>query len=186
IKSTTVLKDATATAIYGARGANGVILITTKTGTVGESSINVDVKTGFNVSLLPRNEVIRSPEQYIGLAWEAKYNKGVAEGEVNPEAYANANLFSPSGIAPFYNMWNVANGGELIDPATRSVRSGVTRRYDPENWEDYGFQTSYRQEANLSFAGGDDKTKYFSSFGYLDEEGYLINSDYKRYSARLN
>src|SRR5690606_35239265 len=101
IKSTTVLKDATATAIYGARGANGVILITTKTGTSGESSINVDVKTGINVSLLPRNEVIRSPEQYIGLAWEAKYNKGVADGVANPEAYANANLFSASGIAPF-------------------------------------------------------------------------------------
>ncbi|HUH28365.1 SusC/RagA family TonB-linked outer membrane protein [Gelidibacter sp.] len=186
IKSTTVLKDATATAIYGARGANGVILITTKTGTSGQSAINVDVKTGFNVSLLPRNEVIRNPEQYVGLAWEAKYNKGVALGQSNPEAYANAELFGNSGIAPFYNMWNVANGGELIDPVTRTVRPGVTRRYDPENWEDYGFQTSYRQEANLSFSGGDDKTKYFSSFGYLDEEGYLINSDYKRYSARLN
>ena len=186
IKSTTVLKDATATAIYGARGANGVILITTKTGTAGESSITVDVKTGFNVSLLPRNEVIRSPEEYIGLGWEAKYNKGVAEGQSNPEAYANNNLFGASGIAPFYNMWNVANGSELIDPATRKVRDGVTRKYDPENWADYGFQTSYRQEANLSFSGGNEKTKYFSSFGYLDEEGYLINSDYKRYSTRLN
>jgi len=86
IQTTTVLKDATATAIYGARGANGVILINTKKGGNGESSIEVTAKTGFNFSLLPRNSTIKSPEKYIELTWEGLYNKGVATGKADPSA----------------------------------------------------------------------------------------------------
>jgi TonB-linked SusC/RagA family outer membrane protein len=62
----------------------------------------------------------------------------------------------------------------------------VTRKYDPENWADYGFQNSIRNEANLSMRGGNDKTRYSSSFGYLKDVGYIINSEFERYSARLN
>ncbi len=186
IETTTVLKDATATAIYGARGANGVILITTKKGKYESASIEVDVKTGVNVSSLPRYSSIKSPEDYIALSWEAMYNRGQASGDPNPAAYANTNLFSGSGIDPKYNMWNVANVSELIDPLTGLVRDGVTRKYDPEYWGDYGFQSSQRDEANVTISGGSDKTKYFSSFGYLNDVGYIINSDYKRYSTRLN
>jgi len=185
IKTTTVLKDATATAIYGSRGANGVILITTKTGGSGESTLEVSYKTGFNYSLLPRNNVIKSPEQFIELTWEGLYNKGVATGEADPNAYANANLFAGSGIDSHYNLWDVP-GDELIDPSTGLVKSSAQRTYDPENWEDYGFQTSMRNEGTISMSGGDEKTKYFSSFGYLNDIGYIINSDYTRYTSRLN
>jgi len=185
IKTTTVLKDASATAIYGARGANGVILITTKSGGSGDSTLEVSYKTGYNYSLLPRNNTIKSPEQYIELTWEGLYNRGVATGEADPNAYANANLFDGSGIAAHYNLWNVP-GDELIDPSTGQVKSGVERTYNPENWEDYGFQTSMRNEATISMSGGDEKTKYFSSFGYLNDAGYIINSDYTRYTTRLN
>lgn len=185
IESTTILKDATATAIYGSRGANGVILITTKSGKAGQSVIEADIKRGVNMSLIPRYSTIKSPEQYIGLSWEAMYNKGVASGEASPENYANTNLFGSSGIDPKYNLWN-ATGGNLIDPATRSVRAGVSRKYDPENWEDYGFQNSSRTEANLSLRGGTEAVKYYTSFGYLDDVGYIINSDFKRYSINMN
>jgi TonB-linked SusC/RagA family outer membrane protein len=186
IESTTILKDATATAIYGSRGANGVILLTTKAGKMGTSSIEVDVKTGINMSQLPRYSTIKSPEDYIGLSWEALYNKGVASGEANPTGYANTNLFSGSGISTFYNMWNVTGGADLIDPVTHQVKSGVTRKYSPENWEDYGFQNSQRIEANVSMQGGNDKTKYFTSFGYLNDAGYIINSNFKRFNATIN
>ncbi|WP_274475367.1 SusC/RagA family TonB-linked outer membrane protein [Mangrovimonas aestuarii] len=186
IESTTILKDATATAIYGARGANGVVMITTKRGKSGQSNIEVDFKTGYNFSLLPRQDVIKSPEQYIELSWEGLYNKAVAQGQADPVGFANSQLFGGEGINAAYNMWNVANGGELIDPATGEVRPGVTRKYNPENWEDYGFQTSLRQEGNIRFYGGNDKTRYFSSFGFLEDVGYVINSDYTRYSTRLN
>ena len=185
IESTTILKDATATAIYGSRGANGVILITTKAGKVGESVIEADIKRGVNVSFLPRYSTIKSPEQYVSLSWEAMYNKGVANGEASPETYANNNLFGSSGIDPKYNLWS-ATGANLIDPATLSLRDGVTRNYNPENWEDYGFQNSLRTEANLSLRGGSETMKYYTSFGFLDDVGYIINSDFKRYSVNMN
>jgi TonB-linked SusC/RagA family outer membrane protein len=186
IESTTVLKDAAATAIYGARGANGVILINTRNGKGKNSFIEVDGQFGTNMTLLPRYDVIRSPEQYIGLGWEALYNQGVAVGNANPEAYANARLFSSAGVDSRYNMWNVANGAELIDPATKTVRAGVTRKYNPENWEDHAFQSSARHEVNVKFGGSNEKTNYYSSVGYLNDKGYSINSDFQRFSARLN
>ncbi len=186
IQSTTVLKDATATAIYGSRGANGVILITTKSGKKNSSSIEVDVKTGVNFSLIPRYDVIRSDNEYIALSWESLYNQGNIQG-ADPLQFANDNLFNDAtGIDPDYNSWNVANGGELIDPSTRTVRSGITRRYNPENWQDYSFQPSIRTEANVKMSGGGENGKYFTSFGYLDSKGYSVNSDFERYSTRIN
>lgn len=185
IKSTTILKDASATAIYGSRGANGVIVITTKNGRGEDSYIEVETKTGQNMSLIPRFSTISSPEQYIGLSWEGLYNKGNLAG-TDPVAYANSALFSRSGINEKYNMWNVADGGELIDPATGQVREGVTRKYNPENWEDYAFQPANRLEANLKIGGSNENTSYFTSFGYLKDEGYTINSDYERITTRLN
>ncbi|MDE1206077.1 SusC/RagA family TonB-linked outer membrane protein [Tenacibaculum larymnensis] len=186
IESTTILKDATATSIYGSRGANGVIVITTKKGRNGVSNISVDVKTGVNMRLLPAYEVVKSQDEYIELSWESLKNTGEFLGNADPVAYANASLFSGAGISPDYNMWNIANVSELIDPTTGKVRPGVTRKYTPEDWSDYGFQSSIRTEANLSMSGGNDKTTYFSSFGYLNDKGYLVNSDFKRYSTRLN
>lgn len=186
IETTTILKDATATAIYGSRGANGVILITTKKGSANNSYVEVDVKSGINMQFLPRNEVIKSADRYTELSWEALKNKGVATGNPDPVGFANSTLFSSAGINPSYNLYNVANGAELIDPTTGKIRAGVTRKYDPENWEDYGFQQAYRQEASLRMSGGSDKSSYFSSFGYLDDEGYVINSNYKRYNTRLS
>ncbi|MBB6611440.1 SusC/RagA family TonB-linked outer membrane protein [Pontibacter sp. Tf4] len=194
IESTTVLKDAAATAIYGSRGANGVVVITTKTGRGKKSYIEADASFGTNMQLIPRYDIIKSPEQYIGLAWEGLYNQrsilnnndADPSNDVDPVTFANSRLFSANGIAPGYNMWNVADAAALIDPATRSVRPGVTRKYNPEDWEDYGFQNSARREANVKFGGSNGKTNYYSSIGYLNDKGYLINSDYERLTARLN
>ena len=102
--------------------------------------------------------VIKSPEEYIGLSWEALYNYAVAKNNADPTGYANTRLFSSAGISPNNNIWNVASGAELIDPATRMVRPGVTRKYNPENWEDYAFQPSSRVESNIRMGGGDAKT----------------------------
>lgn len=187
IESTTVLKDASATAIYGSRGANGVILITTKKGRAGGSYIQVETKLGNNVALLPRYKTIKSADEYIALGWESLYNQGVIKGNANPEGYANTNLFLENGLGgQQYNSWNVSNGGELIDPVTRTVRAGVTKKYTPENWEDYAFQASIRSETNLTLGGGEGKTNYFTSFGYLKDKGYSINSDFERLSTRVS
>ncbi|WP_414000288.1 SusC/RagA family TonB-linked outer membrane protein [Flavobacterium sp. W1B] len=191
IESTTVLKDAEATAIYGSRGANGVILVSTKKGKSNTSFIEVDSRIGMNYSLLPRYNSIKSPDEYIGYSWESLLNQGkYYEGLSGANAinYANANLFNPNeaGIDPTYNMWNVSSGADLIDPATGKVKAGVTRRYTPEKWEDFGFQKAVRQEVNLTLGGGEGKTKYFSSLGYLNDKGYIVNSNFERISTRLN
>lgn len=186
IATTTVLKDATATAIYGSRGANGVVLITTKSGSATENYIEVDIKTGINDQLIPRYNVITSPEEYIGYVWEGIYQRGVSSGSADPVAYANNLLFSDSYVPAGYNMWEVANGGDLIDPATRSVRQGVQRRYTPERFEDLAFKPAIRTETNIKFGGGNESTSYFASVGYLDDNGYSLNSGYDRYTARLN
>ncbi|MBX2967630.1 MAG: SusC/RagA family TonB-linked outer membrane protein [Cyclobacteriaceae bacterium] len=196
ITSYTVLKDATATAIYGARGANGVIVITTRGGSSGKSSIEAEYNVGVNFNGLPRYDVIKSPEEYIGLTWEGMRNRGIYENGLDSDAaaiFANNRLMAGgalgntnlTGIAT-YNMWNVTDGSQLIDPATGKVRAGVTRKYDPENWNDYGFQSSQRQEANVRLSGGGDKSQHYLSLGYLNDVGYIINSDYNRVNLRTN
>ncbi|MBS1639450.1 MAG: SusC/RagA family TonB-linked outer membrane protein [Bacteroidetes bacterium] len=186
IANIVVLKDAAATAIYGSRGANGVIVITTKTGRGKKSFVTVDAKFGTNNATLPRYDILTSPEEYIALSWEAMYNQGVILANPNPVNYANTNLFSASGISPNNNMWNVATGADLIDPTTKTVKPGVTRKFDPERWQDYAFQPASRSEVNVQLGGGDAKSNYFTSFGYLQDIGYIINSDYKRLNGRVS
>lgn len=189
IASTTVLKDAAATAIYGSRGANGVVVITTKSGKAGKGTIEVDFKKGINMKLLSDYDVFTSPEEYIETAWSAMKTRGFLSGESDPAAYASANLFTNDedapGIYDYYNMWDVA-GDQLIDPVTGKVNSNVNRRYNPEKWSDELFQNSSRTEIGVRISGGSDKTTYFSSFSFLDDEGYYINSDYERFTGRLN
>ena len=77
IASLTILKDAAATSIYGSRGANGVIVITTKKGKVGTSVVSVDIRTSINTLMLPNYQVIESPEEYIELSYSSLKNKAV-------------------------------------------------------------------------------------------------------------
>lgn len=187
VESTTVLKDATATAIYGSRGSAGVILITTKSGKNKKPYVEANVNFGTNRNLIPRYNVITSPEQYVGLAWEGLYNQARAQGAADPVATANANLFDvdAGGFDASYNIWNLA-GNVLVDPATHMVKSSAVRKYTPEKWADYAFQSAARTEANVSLGGGTDKSGYFMSLGYEDSKGYSIASDFQRLTGRLN
>ena len=186
IASLTILKDAAATSIYGSRGANGVIVITTKKGKVGTSVVSVDVRTSINTLMLPNYEVIRSPEEYIELSYSSLKNKAVLLGESNPSGWASSNLYGTTeGISPLYNIWDVS-GDQLINQTTGKFNSGINRRFTPTSWADAAFGTGIRQEANIQFSGGNEMTQFATSFGYLDDEGYTTNSGYTRYTARLN
>lgn len=209
IESMNVLKDATATAIYGARGANGVVLINTKKGRSGRDLITIESKIGFNTPLIPRYDVIRSPEEYIALAWESKRNRAdllkadgtwskwisdpsraphIPSAGISSAEFADLAIYNPNlgGINPIYNIWNIPAGTSLIDHATGKVRAGISRKYTPEDWREHAFQTSVRSEHNLGISGGSGKTTYYSGIGYLKDEGYSVNSLYERYSGRLN
>lgn len=186
IESTTILKDASATAIYGARGANGVVLITTKKGSFGKNTVEFDFSTSINSRTLPFYDLVENEEEYIGLVYDGLKNSAEFNGRANPTQFALDNLFSDRGVAPLYNMWNVVDGNDLIDPATGTVRSGVTRKYTPTNWRDVGYRDGLRNEMNFKTSGGTDKTKHYFSLGYLSDEGYIAQSQFDRYSARLN
>ena len=191
IASTTVLKDATATALYGSRGANGVIVITTKKGTSGETGkIDVDVKYGANMHLLPMYDVISDPQEYVETAWQSIYNSlnGSYATEERLVNAVNNTLFSSKGLSSRYNLWN-AKGNELIDGYTGKFYSDITMQDQYKNmisWKDAIFRVGQKAEATVRISGGSEKTTYFTSFGYLKDEGYYIGSDFNRFNARSN
>ena len=174
IESTTVLKDATATALYGSRAANGVILLTTKRGKKGKTQVEANVKYGINTRIIPLYDTMENPERFLELTWEGIKNKYMyrannPKDEATAKQYASEDLFDADyGIAPVYNMWK-AEGKNLIDPATGRMKAGVVRKFTPEKWEDYIFRTGEKVEANVKISGGSDKLSHYTSFGYLNE-----------------
>ena len=204
IASTTVLKDATATSLYGSRGANGVVVITTKKGNSGEEGkIDVDLKYGANMRLLPLYDVITSPEEYVTMSWMSLYNafrveKNFADSDkARKEAADKAHkvLYSNGGLPIGYNLWNAA-GNYLINDgllqygyANPNFDPTITRRPGYENiesWSDEIFRIGQKMDATVKFHGGDEKLNYFTSIGYLKDEGYYQASDYSRISLRSN
>ncbi|MUU78926.1 SusC/RagA family TonB-linked outer membrane protein [Winogradskyella endarachnes] len=186
IESMTVLKDAAATSIYGSRGANGVIVITTKQGKEGKFNVTVNLQTSINTLFLPNYDIVESPEQYIEFAWQSLKTKGALQGESDPAAWASSALYDGvEGINSAYNIWN-ADGADLINQATGQFNSGISRKFTPTKWSDAAFNTGVRTDANILMSGGNEKTRFSASFGFLDNDGYAINSNYTRYSTRLN
>ena len=202
IASTTILKDATATSLYGARGANGVIVITTKKGTSGdEGHIDVDVKYGANMRLLPLHEVITSPEEYVSMSWQALYNyQRIVAKETNVDKAAtkasNA-LFGSKGLPIGYNLWNVSDADTkfLVNPydASGNINPTFDNAYgrklgyeNIESWKDAIFRVGQKVDANVKIHGGSEKIKYYTSFGYLKDEGYYRSSDFNRFTLRSN
>jgi len=199
IASTTILKDASATSLYGSRGANGVVVITTKKGNSNdETRIDVDVKYGGNMHLLPLYETITSPEEYVTMAWQSLYNQfRIVNAQSEESAIKSANKFlynDQAGLPTYYNLWDAA-GSQLINPynnmgqVSPSFNSGINRRagyQNMESWEDAIFRVGNRADASVRFTGGNDKVNYYTSFGYLKDEGYYQASDYDRFNVRSN
>lgn len=198
IEDLNVLKDATATALYGSRGANGVVLITTKRGRAGKTQVEAEVKYGISNRWIPLYETVSSPEQFLEYSWEGIYNQYRSlYADADAASIASQILFDPQygGYNPYYNIWNT-DGINLIDPATGKFNQYYTdgsgqqqpirRRYTPENWRDQLFRTGQRVDGSIRFSGGTDKLTHFTSFGYSKEEGYLTGSDFERFSVRNN
>ncbi len=190
IESTTILKDATATALYGSRGANGVILITTRKGVKGSSKIEVEAKVGQNNRWIPLYETISSPERYAELSWEAVRNANALTNpatpidQINKEAYKDLfDILFAKGKQP--NVW-LGDVDKLIDPTTGKFVSGFKRRYTPEKWADHIFSAGKRSQVDVKISGGEGNTSYFTSVGLLKDEGYYIGSDFSRINTRLN
>lgn len=195
IESISIQKDASASAIYGARGANGVVIITTKKGRSGQDAVvTVDAKWGSNSRLVPRYDVITSPAEYYETHFKAMYNSKYYHGSTPLEAYtwATDNLFDGNNGGLGYQVYTVPEGENLIgrnfklNPNAKLGYSDGQYYYTPDDWYDETYHNSFRQEYNVNVTGSTGKLNYFASAGYLSDGGVVDNSDYKRYTARTN
>ena len=183
IESMTVLKDAAANSLYGARGANGVVLITTKKGKSGKVKVTFENRTGVNTRGIPSYDILTSPAEYYELYWEAirnnaHFNQGMSYAQAG--IFASQNLIKELGG---YNNYNVSDT-ELINPVTGRLNSSARLLYH-DDWLEEAFRPGMRQENVVSLSGGTDKTTYYASLGYLYDNSYTVNSDMNRINARV-
>ncbi|HUZ61093.1 MAG TPA: TonB-dependent receptor [Hanamia sp.] len=191
IESMQVLKDAASTAIYGARASNGVVIITTKSGKKGKTSISYKYTIGF--SRLAKKYNVLSARDYI------YYSRlGVAAtGEKHPERLVN--LTAASGFGTGNDLTNnTAFSTQYLNDANRiKLSQGWQSMPDPLNpsetiifenndWQDILFRTGITNDHYLNFSGGTDKSSFDLSLGLTDVNGIAINTDYKRYTVNFN
>lgn len=173
VASITVLKDASATALYGSRGANGVVLVTTKKGKVGAGKITYDGWFGVQ-EFLNENLTLNAKDMYE-LRIDALEN-AASVGEI---FYAE----HPGATREDFIRDELMGEGKLwfADYENESYRNG--KNY---NWIDAVSRAAMQHNHNLSFAGGSEKGNYYVSFGLTDQQGLIKNSDFKKYSGRIN
>lgn len=183
IETITVLKDAAAASLYGSRAANGVVMITTKKGRKGKANVSVNVQQGFMSRGIPEYDRVNSKE-YYELFWEAYRNSYLAQGHSPAVAGGEASnvLTSSSGLV--YNAYDVP-GNQLVDSVTGKLNPNAKLLWN-ESWEDALFRQASRTNASFSVSGAGDNSDYYLSAGYLNEEGIVRNSGFKRYNVRLN
>ncbi|MGM9742075.1 MAG: SusC/RagA family TonB-linked outer membrane protein [Candidatus Cryptobacteroides sp.] len=190
IESMTVLKDAAASALYGARGANGVILITTRKGK-GNTIVNFDARVGVNSRMIKNYDVLTSPKTYTELAYKALYNSYFYNaGYTESESRTMAVEALPGALG--YNIYTVPKGqlligsNGLLNPEASLGYSDGQYFYTPDDWSKGTFSNNIRQEYNFSLSGSSEKFRYYLSAGYLDDGGVIEGSGYNRTTLRLN
>ncbi len=194
IESVTVLKDAASAALYGARGAAGVILVTTKNGKNKKAQISADAKWGVNSRAVQDYETINDPGRYYEAIYGQYYNYyyyGLGQSVESANANANTTMLGHLG----YNIYTVPEGQHLIGTDGRlNPNATLGRSYDAngetyyltnDNWRDAAYSTALRQEYNVSINGSMDKGSFYASLGYLNEDGIIEYSGFKRLSARV-
>jgi TonB-dependent starch-binding outer membrane protein SusC len=156
IESIEVLKDASATAIYGSRGANGVIMITTKKGKKGKTAFNFETFT--NVSTVSKKIDMLSPQEYVD--WRLEFTP-----------------WNPNGTDPLIGEFRDQFGNDisLTDPRVKQY-----------NWQNNIFRTAFTKNYKLSMAGGAENNSYSATFSYADQEGIVKTSNSQKYNLNIN
>ena len=198
IESMSVLKDAAAAALYGSRGANGVILITTKRAKSQEAVVNVDIKVGVNQRAKQEYDVIKNPGEHYEMHYTLLKNyytseKGMSAHEAHVKANSVLTSASEGGLG--YNVYNVPVGQDLIgvngklNPGAKLGREviyeGQSYLITPDDWTKEIYMDGVRQEYNVNVAASSGQANFYGSFGYLNNEGIVEATGYERYTARL-
>lgn len=163
IESIDILKDASSAAIYGSRGANGVVIITTKQGKAGKTKINATFETGF--SHVNRKTELMNSSEFIAYNTAARNNSWATIVAANPSAVRGNNTIVPV---------------EFSDPAW------IERIGNGTDWQDVAFRTAHNSNFQLSASGGSEKTQFMVSMGYLNSEGVVDQNTYDRINLRSN
>ena len=191
IASMTILKDASAGALYGSRGANGVVMITTKKGEQGRTRVNLKANWGVASRSLPRYETM-DEAGYLETVYQSYkndliYNSGVEPSVAAVQALQNMKSGATAilGQNEMYNPYNYSIT-ELIDPTTGKVRSDAVLKYS-EDWVDEAMQDNpLRQDYTATITSGNDKTAQMYSLGYVNEQGLLKTTQFTRINGRMN
>ena len=190
IESMTVLKDAASNALYGARGANGVILITTKKGKGNNATVTLDAKWGANSRGTRDYDVVSNPAAYYEI-----YGRAIGNSIQDPMdrlPKANSQLLSDL----VYNVFTLPEGENLLIGDYKlnpNATLGAINTYNgqdyyllPDDWTKEAYRTSLRQEYNLSVSQATDKGSFYLSASYLNNEGIVQNSGLERFTGRLS
>ena len=183
IESIQVLKDAGAASIYGVRGSNGVVIVTTKRGKQGSARVTYDgfvgtqqpLKDGFNLA----------NTQETANAYVKQYeNDGIPNGNKQFKQAADGSGIIPDYITPTAAM----EGDPNTDPSTYALYDNPITKANKigTDWFHEIFKPALFQSHTVSASGGSDKSTYYFSTSYLDQQGTLVNTYLKRYSARIN
>ncbi len=181
IESITVLKDAAASALYGSRAANGVIMITTKRGKLGKTSVNFKASVGITPSFATDNFEVATPEQQVEAYYENFWNADVYyRGKTNDVASANA-------LKQLNNRFN--KHGYIFtapDNTVNSLTISGDRAGKFYNWDEVLFRTSVYQSYDLSVSGATDASNYYTSLSYTKDLGRSVINDFNRITGRVN
>ena len=194
IASMTVLKDAASNALYGARGANGVIIITTKKAKAGDAVVTFDAKVGVNTKALQQYNIITDPAMYYETHYKALYNYGISQGLSPNDAWlkANADIGGDQGNGGLgYIVYDYPEGQVLIGSNGKLNPNATLGKVEgdyyliPDDWQKEGYRNGLRKEYNVSASAMNDRASFYASLGYLSEEGITAASDLERFSGRL-
>jgi TonB-linked SusC/RagA family outer membrane protein len=198
IASVEILKDASATAIYGSRGANGVILISLKEGKQGRVSINYDASFSFDqlhstTDWMSSGDLLNWQRQshINGGTYTGKYGSA-PDPDFDIQKFGGGEEYGINSIKTAY-VWNEDGSVALRDATPQEIAGGYAEKvpvYNPGNmfdqhWADLITRTGLNQNHQLSLSAGTDKSRVYLSLGYLDQQSALIDQDYKRYSLNI-
>lgn len=182
IQSIQVLKDAGAAAIYGVRGSNGVVIVTTKRGRSGKAKVEYDGYYGTQRPLRGNVWNLTNPQEAADAIWQTYQNLGLQP--VHKQYGSGAEPRIPDYITPTGAM----EGDPNTDPATYALYTNQITKANKAgtDWFHEIFKPAPIQSHNISVSGGGDKSTYLFSMNYFNQQGTLLNTYLKRYSARIN
>ncbi|MDR2126491.1 MAG: TonB-dependent receptor [Prevotellaceae bacterium] len=188
IETMSVLKDASASALYGSRAANGVVIITTKKGLKGRTNINYKGTVGISSRSIKRYDVVNQAES-IELTYEALKNNYLYSGglpEKQAKELAAKDLGTVFGGGEFYNPYKNYTWATLVDPSTGKIQTDAVSAWNEDWMDEIAEDNALKQEHLLSLSGGTDNTQHLISLGYIDEQGVLKTTKFTRFSVRAN